>query len=72
MSSHRQKKVLGRALPSAPKHLLLVVFFGSYDLNITFGLQLYTDLLKLLFNSHLLMRPGNRRNTGRLSQTSRD
>lgn len=42
-------------LLEAPEHSLFVVFFRSYDLNITLGLQLYADLLKLLFNPHLLV-----------------
>lgn len=42
-------------LLEAPGHSLFVVFFRSYDLNITLGLQLYADLLKLLFNPHLLV-----------------
>lgn len=42
-------------LPSAPKHSLFVIFFGSYNLNVTLGFQLDTDLLKLLLNPHLLV-----------------
>lgn len=42
-------------LLEAAEHSLFVVFFRSYDLNITLGLQLYADLLKLLFNPHLLV-----------------
>lgn len=42
-------------LPDALKHSLFVVFFGSYDLNVTLGLQLDTDLLQLLLNPHLLV-----------------
>ena len=40
--------------PNAPQHSLFVIF-RSYDLNVTLGLQLDTDLLKLLLNPHLLV-----------------
>lgn len=42
-------------LPSIIEHSLFVIFFRSYDLNITLGLQLDTDLLNLLLNPHLLV-----------------
>lgn len=45
----------GKALQSCLKHSLFVIFCRSYNLDITFGLQLNTELLKLLLNPHLLM-----------------
>lgn len=37
------------------KHSLFDFFFRSYNLNVTLGLQLDTDLLNLLLDPHLLV-----------------